>query len=178
MLSYHNDENVKKKYQDRFAAHRAADQVIQGTGFEPASGRGCFVGCTLDNYNHSRFPVELGWPEWLARLADALFEGIPKEEAPQFGTDLLAAVPVGVDLEPVRHMLAIVRHKRQLARLEGNAEPYADKCRLALMEVITYCQNMVNAAYKDESAESAAESARTTEMQQQRDDLLTILRSL
>ena len=76
MLAYHNDPAVKAKYTARFAAHRAADQVIQGIGFD--NGRGCFVGCTLDNYDHSQFPVELGIPEWLAQLLDKIFEGLPK----------------------------------------------------------------------------------------------------
>ena len=100
MLAYHNDPAVKAKYEARFAAHRAADEVIQGTGFD--NGRGCFVGCTLDAYEHSRFPTELGWPLWLAHLADTIFEGVPEAEAPQFGTDLLAAVQPGVDLDAAR----------------------------------------------------------------------------
>jgi hypothetical protein len=100
LIAYHGDPAIKLKYQQRFAAHRAADQVVQGIGFD--KGRGCFVGCTLDNYEHHLFPVELGWPEWLAHLADAIFEGLPAEDAPQFGTDLLEAVPVGTDLEPVK----------------------------------------------------------------------------
>ena len=115
MLSYHNDPAVKQKYIARFATHRAADEVTQGLGFE--NGRGCFVGCTLDNYNHSRFPVELGWPEWLARLADCIFEGLSKEEAPQFGTDLLEAVPIGFDLSNLRWKLAILRGDKSLERL-------------------------------------------------------------
>jgi len=111
MLSYHNDPKVKEFYQARFEDHRALDAVVQGTGYNSA-GRGCFVGCTLKDYDHSRFPVELGWPVWLAHLADKIFEGVPKSEAAQFGTDLLAAVPVGKDLEPVRHLLAIRRLDR------------------------------------------------------------------
>ena len=30
MLAYHNDPAVKAKYVARFAAHRAADEVVQG----------------------------------------------------------------------------------------------------------------------------------------------------
>ena len=153
MLSYLNDPAVKEKFALRFAAHRAADEVIQGTGFN--GERGCFVGCTLDNYDHAQFPVQLGWPEWLAHLADKIFEGIPQSAAAQFGTDLLAAVPVGVDLHDVQYKIAVLRHKRQLVRLEGNAEPYAEQCRNALQGVIDYCESQI----KTESAESAAWSA-------------------
>ena len=149
MLSYLNDPAVKAKYTARFAAHRAADEVIQGQGFD--NGRGCFVGCTLDNYDHTRFPVELGWPEWLARLADCLFEGLPKEQAPQFGTDLLQAVPIGVDLEPIRYRFLLTVQHRNLKRLADNTEPYAQKVREAIEQVIAY----LNDPEKDESARSA-----------------------
>jgi hypothetical protein len=159
MLSYHNDPAVKEKFTLRFAAHRAADEVIQGQGFR--AGRGCFVGCTLNDYSHAAFPVQLGWPEWLAQLADRIFEGLPKAEAPQFGTDLLAAVPVGVDLEPVRFTLAIRRHAAQLARLEGNSEPHAEQCRAALRGVISYCENQLSGLFKN--AESAAAAAAAAE---------------
>ena len=157
MLSYHNDPAVKEKFVLRFAAHRAADEVVQGQGFE--ENRGCFVGCTLDNYDHGQFPKELGWPEWLAHLADAIFEGIPESEAAQFGTDLLATVPVGVDLEPVRFHIAITRHKRQLMRLQTNTEPYAVQCVAALEAVIAWC-NLELSAFSSEnnSVRSEAES--------------------
>ena len=157
MLSYHNDPVVKLKYQARFEAHRKADDVIQGTGYD--NGRGCFVGCTLNKYDHSRFPVELGWPEWLARLADSIFEGIPKSEAPQFGTDLLDAVQIGKDLEPVKWHLAIARHKVQIERLKDNSEPYAEHVRNALQSVIVYCQSELTNTATEEMAESAARSA-------------------
>src|ERR1700677_3557675 len=135
MLSYHNDPAVKEKYQTRFAAHRTADEVIHRTGFDPLSRHGCFVGCTLDSYNHKAFETELGWPEWLARLADAIFEGLNVEDAAQFGTDLLGAVPVGVDLGPVRWQLAIGRHRRQIEDLKNNSKPYARQCESAISQV-------------------------------------------
>ncbi len=153
MLSYHNDPAIKVKYEARFAAHRAADEVIQGTGFD--NGRGCFVGCTLDSYDHKRFPIDLGWPEWLAHLADTIFEGIPASEAPQFGTDLLAAVPVGVDLEPVRNRFLVNVQRRNLARLGGNYEPYVDEVRRVIEQVIS----LLDASAAESAAWSAARSA-------------------
>ena len=115
LLSYHGDPLVKAKYIARFAAHRSADEVIQGKGF--IEGRGCFVGCTLDAYDHSRFPSELGWPMWLAYLADTIFEGLPKTEAAQFGTDLLETVPVGVNLKAVENRFLLALQLRSLARI-------------------------------------------------------------
>lgn len=135
MLSYHNDPAVKQKYISRFEAHRAADEVIQGTGFD--NGRGCFVGCTLDNYDHSQFPVELGWPEWLAMLADTIFEGLPKLEAAQFGSDLLASVPVGVDLEPVKHRLTMHRMTRLIELQKSSLGNSGDAIDSVIYQVIS-----------------------------------------
>ncbi len=161
MQAYHNDPAVKAKYCERFAAHRSLDEVIQGQVFE--DGRGCFVGCTLNKYEHSAFPIELGWPEWLAHLADKIFEGLPKAEAPQFGTDILAEVSPGVDLDLVRVPFLVSVQRRNLARLAGNDEPYAVQCRTAVQGVIDFLLSG-----EQESAES----------QLQRDDLLSIIRGL
>jgi hypothetical protein len=150
MLSYLNDPAVKAKYVARFAAHRKADEVIQGTGFD--NGRGCFVGRTLDAYERDRFPAELGWPEWLAHLADAIFEGLPKNKAAQFGTDLLEDVPVGVDLEPLRARFLLTVQRRNLARMESTLNKATPKVILAIKTVIGLLE-------KDEPARSAEWSA-------------------
>src|SRR6516225_8719827 len=161
MLAYHNDPSVKAKYIARFKAHMEADEVIQGTGFE--NGKGCFVGCTLDRYDHSAFPNELGWPEWLARLADTLFEACKdRKEGAAFGLQLLEMVKEGVDLEPVRWKLAIWRHEKDLTRLDGNNEPYAEQCRAAIRQVINYCQSQI-IGDSAESARSAAAAALAAE---------------
>src|SRR3990172_9572144 len=155
MLSYHNDPRVKAKYVARMRDHIAKDEVIQGTGFN--YGRGCFVGCTLDKYDHSRFPIELGWPEQLARLADVIFEGLPESEAPKFGSDLLAAVPVGKDLSRVCDLVMIKMHERALIRLAGSKELYAEQCCTAIQGVIEFLKVDENEA--ESSARSAARSA-------------------
>lgn len=112
MLSFHGDPAIKKKYVDRVLAHQAADSIIQGTGWE--NGKGCAVGCTLENYDRKRYPIELGLPEWLAYLEDRIFECLPKEEALLWPAKFLEAVPIGVDVEIVMHQLAIRRMDRIL----------------------------------------------------------------
>ncbi len=84
----------------RMTAHAAADEIIQGTGWE--NGKGCFVGCCLHEYRHSKFPLELGWPESLAHLCDAIFEALPNADAKRFAVDVPMAVGVdGKDLSMV-----------------------------------------------------------------------------
>lgn len=160
LLAYHNDPSTKLKYQNRYEEHRKADEVVQGLGY--SKGRGCFVGCTLDAYDHSRFPTELGWPEWLAHLADKIFEGLSKEEAPEFGFNLLEAVQAGQYLEPVRWQLAALRHGKHLAEIAELADKqskYAVEVKKALKQVIAYCEDTHKTEKTRAAAQSAAQSA-------------------
>jgi hypothetical protein len=107
MLSYHNDPAVKAKYIARMQAHMDADELIRGTGYN--NGRGCAIGCILNKYQHTAFPKELGLPVWLAHFVDHLFENLPDGQHITFPLELLQAIPIGVDVEPVKHRLAILR---------------------------------------------------------------------
>src|ERR1700750_491921 len=79
LLAYHGQQSIKDKYLARVRAHRAADELVQGIGWE--NGKGCAVGCTLESYEHRRYPIELGIPLHLAHLEDALFERQTPEDA-------------------------------------------------------------------------------------------------
>lgn len=94
MQSFHNDIAVKCKYVARTEKHRKADELIRGTGWD--GSKGCAVGCTLEKYDHSQYPIELGLPEWLARVEDTLFEGMSLERAMLWPSEFLLAIPVGV----------------------------------------------------------------------------------
>ena len=97
LQSFHNDQKVKDKYVNRVRQHIKADNLIRGTGW--SNGKGCAVGCTLENYNHSRYPIELGVPEWLARVEDTLFEGMSFEKSQTWPLEFLQAIPLGVTEE-------------------------------------------------------------------------------
>jgi hypothetical protein len=94
MQSFHNDVAVKQKYLDRVLAHQKEDNIIRGRGW--SNGKGCAVGCTLENYDHSRYPIELGIPEWLARVEDRLFEGMSLEKSKTWPYDFLKAIPLDI----------------------------------------------------------------------------------
>ena len=51
MQAYHNDIKIKEKYVCRMKAHKSADRLVQGTGWD--GGKGCAVGCTLENYEEN-----------------------------------------------------------------------------------------------------------------------------
>jgi hypothetical protein len=96
MIAYHGKDAVKKKYLGRIKAHAAADELVQGTGWE--DGKGCAVGCTLEAYDHSRYETELGIPRQLAQIEDAIFEGLPNAEAMRWPEKFLSAIKPGADL--------------------------------------------------------------------------------
>ena len=103
--AFHNDKKIKQKYLKRVIAHQKADNLVRGIGWEKSKDgnfRGCAVGCTLENYNHSQYPIELGIPEWLARLEDTLFEGMDKEKSKTWPEKFLKACNVGADLEKAK----------------------------------------------------------------------------
>jgi hypothetical protein len=99
MHAFHDSQDLKDFYLARVRAHAAADRLIQGTGWE--RGRGCAVGCTLEAYDHGRYPIELGIPMVLAHLEDRLFELLPKAEAMTWPDRFLLAIRPGADLSKV-----------------------------------------------------------------------------
>ncbi len=166
MKAFHNDPAIKAKYQARLAEHHRLDQIVQGIGFK--NGRGCAVGCTLDNYDHKAYPHELGLPTWLAFLEDAIFEGLPVTKASQFAVDFIDTIPVGANVEKVQWQLSILRNMQLIDLLAGNTEPYALECVKAIEGVIASCYERITtmaawpvpAAKSDHSvAESSAWTA-------------------
>lgn len=99
MIAFHGDEAVKAKYLARVREHAAADRLIHGIGWQ--DGKGCAIGCTLEAYDHALYPVELGIPEVIARLEDAIFEGLGNGRAQAWPEQVLAAIKPGADLSRV-----------------------------------------------------------------------------
>jgi hypothetical protein len=117
MRTYHGNAAFKAAFLAELARHEAADHLVQGMyGRLAGDGtfRGCGVGCSLASLNalagrpvtertdqHARYPTELGWPQWLAYVEDAIFEGLPKSLARTWPRRLSEAVPVGVAIPEV-----------------------------------------------------------------------------
>ena len=158
MLSFHNDPAIKEKYVARLAQHHALDQIVQGTGYDDETNRGCAVGCTLDKYDHEAYETELGLPVWLAHLEDAIFEGLPASEAPAFAKEFLECIPVGVDVSDVHWKLSILRLNKLLDGLSKNKESYARECEAAIKKVIKFCTDSLNKVFGTDA--EAVEAAR------------------
>jgi len=83
-VSYHIRMSIKitawptgqhEEVRARIAAHRAADEIVQGTGWR--GGQGCAVGCSLDRYDHREYARVLGVPIQIAHVIDTIHEGLP-----------------------------------------------------------------------------------------------------
>jgi hypothetical protein len=113
LTAYLGDPALKARVLTGLAAHAAADELVRGVYFEQGvdddAVRACSIGCTLHDLNpqlpandHSRFVGELGIPEQIAHLIDAIFEEQPDDAAAAaWSQRIMAAIPVGADLTGV-----------------------------------------------------------------------------
>ncbi len=164
LLSFHNSQALKEKYVSRLQEHRRLEHLVQRIGWisenhEGTEPKGCAVGCTLENYDHGRYPIELGLPVWLAYLEDYIFEDLPPGEAEQFAEDFLSILPVGVDIDGnrVRQRLAILRHTRDLERLKDDLPSEAKE---AIQGVISWLERGEPEEEREAVREKASWSAR------------------
>ncbi len=149
MQAFHNDSAVKEKYLSRVQEHRRLDNIRQRVTWE--NGKGCAIGCTLENYDHKAYEVELGIPEWLARVEDTIFEGLPVERAKFWPEDFLSAVPLGVDLDKIKAPFIIFVLESTLANFDHDKNPAIKK---SVNDIISLWRQ-----YPEGPAWSAAESA-------------------
>lgn len=179
MLTYHSDESLKQRAVEAAKRHRDQDMLLAGTyGTMNGAFRGCSVGCDayditgklLEDGYHRITAEYFGFPEWLERLRDSIFEGLPNDERRDFHVRLKEAIPVGVDIEPVRHRLAIRRLRRlieaqeqALAEQEGELKSVIEQVVVALRQVRRCHEAEIGQGQRSvgdwSAARSAAESA-------------------
>ena len=129
MKSFKNDPSLKELHVEQAKKHYEQDMLIAGTYGETDTDvfRGCSVGCfayeisgQADDNPHKIVADDRGLPEWLIHLQDRIFEGLPLEDRKKWHVQLAEAIPVGIDLEPVRHKLAIMRMDKLIALQQRN----------------------------------------------------------
>ncbi len=180
MKSYLDSPTLKKRFVAEIEKHRKADQIEQGNyGRQNGAWKGCAVACSLRSLaiidgdeltteysRHKDYEAKLGVPEWLARLEDTIFEGLPKKEAMQWPTAFAKAIPVGIDLEPIKHKFCAFILSRNIERVltlkidESLKKQVVDAIRgvLTLHEVA-----IKTGEWNESAAESAAWSEAETE---------------
>src|SRR5690242_11811924 len=174
--AYHGDPAIKAFHVSLARHHYEADMLLAGTYGEQNGGtfRGCSIGCMAHDIKpgatddlHAIVAEHAGWPEWLARLNDSIFEGLPQGERERFHVELREAVPVGANLEPVRHLLAMRRIDRLIATQEQAFAAQMGDVRAAIGQVLAALATVRRCHEAEAGAqvcvvsdwESAAESA-------------------
>ncbi len=152
MKAFHSSDEIKTKYLARLHAHRVADHLIRGKGWE--NGKGCAVGCTLEQYSHVAYETELGIPRELAGLEDQIFEGLPLKDVMEWPEQFLSVITPGADLTLVWHRFAIWL----LSDPQHGTIKFCDAAGRAATQQVTNLHEKV-VALEIESASSAAWSA-------------------
>lgn len=169
-------------YQARVKGHEDADHLIQGYGYWK-DGKGCALGCTMEvnNNSHQKFHEEIA-PEWLAHLADHLFESLQKEDARKWTGQFLDAIPVGIPYDQfnaVRDRFQIFWLERQQTQIDVKEYPQVNEASQTVIDLLNRAlrgEEPESAAWS--AAESAARSARNSEAQVKRDWILAELKAL
>jgi hypothetical protein len=143
LIAFHGKKSIKDKYLKRVKAHYDADEIAHGIYWE--NGKGCAVGCTVENNSdaHEAMEKELGIPQILAYLEDVLFEEMKNGDAKQFPLQFLEAIPVGADLSKIVPQLVIWQFEDAEHGLRNIKEVQEDK------EAMGWCEEVV-ALYKRE----------------------------
>jgi len=79
-------DTLRNEWQARMAEHIAADDLIQGIYWQ--NGKGCFIGCSVHGRDPQILTDEIGLPLTVIRIAEAIFEGLPAEDAKDFARDI------------------------------------------------------------------------------------------
>ena len=172
LKSYLGDKKLKTKFVAEIKKHLKADAVEQGHyGKENGHWKGCAVACSVRsmcaikgeklqtiNGDHKRYEIDLGIPEWLARLEDTIFEGLPVEESKKWVLDFAQAVPIGKNLESIKWKFCAFILKENINRVL--TLEIDDDLKKQVVDAIRGVLNVHEEAIKEGVwNESAAESA-------------------
>jgi len=197
---------IKKDWLARAKIHQEADRFIKGQWLNGMVGdykSGCFFGCMTqsDNNTLELAASQMSSPEWIVRLAERIFEGLPQGESELFPVQYMEAIPSNLnddEYEEIRHRLGVIRMRRlvELVSQIETEESYKQECLDSIGLVIDYQLNPSRSAARSaaesaarsaarsaawSAAESAAESAawsaaRSAAYIQERDDLFSVFK--
>jgi hypothetical protein len=101
--AFYNKPELKSQAIAEMQAHIAADQLVKGQYWE--DGKGCFIGCAVGEKGvghwHDTFEELYNIDKRLAKLFDALFEGLPNERSMRWPIEVYTAIQVGADVSKV-----------------------------------------------------------------------------
>lgn len=159
MFAYHGDPLIKKELVLRLREDFKFDRIVHGQYWE--NGKGCAVGCTIRGSDHAAYETELGIPQSIARIEDAIFEGLNNGAAQKFPLDFAAAIRPGADLSKVtaQFLVWLLLDRKHGAIRQAPKDKYAD-CHNAILAAAAVWTDYLKTGVIDRSAaDSAARSA-------------------
>ena len=173
LVSYKNDINLKNLLIEEVKNHRKMDMIVKGSYGKPNNPEEgfCAIGCSIHSLNiklyknyktddYSVYEKELGIPEWLARLEDTIFENLPYNKEMKWPEQFLSAIPVGVNLEPVKWKFCSYLMNENIKRVEKLK--IDDSLKKQVLDAIKQIKSVHDIAIKTgvwDGAESATRSA-------------------
>ena len=142
-------------------AHRAADLLVQGSYYNPETGRGCFIGCLTHGNDTAVIADRFGVPEPLTRSLESIFERLPALEAAEFFSAIPRAIGKdGRDLTRVHwaFLADLLRHLPDTQARDVVADVTAG------MDLLATGKDWPGARMKAVRARSAAEMEATMAM--------------
>jgi hypothetical protein len=145
----------------RAEQHARADRLISRSYSDDDNhSLGCSVGCDAidiegwkEKYDnpHAIVANHDGTPEWLERLRDAIFEGLPADKRSWWHVELARALPVNREWQPYYHLICIGILNISLRSKDTWADAYKNECVAAI--------EAVKELHRTKSTDSAARSA-------------------
>lgn len=99
MFAWNNDAALQTNMLAQVDEHIRLDQVIQGQYW--TGSKGCFIGCLAHGSSATRVEELTGWPAMLTKIAEGIFEGLAKSDAPAFFERAMKAPRLGANLSLV-----------------------------------------------------------------------------
>ena len=131
--------------------HIAADSLIQGTYWNEHEHKGCFIGCLTHSDDTLPAVERFGLTEPILRIAERIFENLPKEEAKQFFAAFPDAVATdGKDLSLV--------HWKFLADTLRNLPPQDVEIQAVIDPVIAGMDILASGGAWNTAAHTAADA--------------------
>ena len=160
LKAYHNDPAIKEVLINQLQAHYDADEIIKGTYWQ--DGKGCAVGCSIHSSDHSLYEKELGLPEWIARVEDRIFEGLPNHLSKEWPLRFSKAVKIGSNIDKIKIPFLILVVESVLDKFDHEKFP---ECKISIENLLhllkTNPENSEDAAWAAAGADAwAAKAAR------------------
>lgn len=110
IMAWFNEPELKEAVMQQLRQHKRLDEIVQGSYWR--HGKGCHLGCLTHTNNtigspHAAMERLFGIPNKIPWWLEAVFEGLPIEQAKRWVIESTDAIPVGANLSLAHHSLGV-----------------------------------------------------------------------